>query len=258
MGRQAVVLAGGKGSRLGPYTTVLPKPLLADRRPLDPRRRGPPAALLRLRRADLAVGYLAHLVRAVFGDGSEHGVSIRYHEEKTPLGTAGALGSLDGLPDEPFLVMNGDVLTTLDYSALYEAHVESDNVLTIATHRRTVQIDYGVSGPGALGIGARCATVTGYDEKPSIDYIVSMGVYIVSPEVLRFVPAGERLDIPDLVLSLIDAGEGVGSYLYDGFWLDIGRHEDYEQAIAQIRQRSRRTCCRPELAHPSISATCSA
>ena len=225
-----MVLAGGKGSRLGPYTTVLPKPLLpiGDHSILD-------VVVRQLRfygfgELTMAVGYLAHLVRAVFGDGSNHGVSIRYHEEETPLGTAGALGSLDGLPEEPFLVMNGDVLTTLDYSALYEAHLESDNLLTIATHRRTVQIDYGVLDCGP-GDDAPCAAVTGYDEKPSIDYIVSMGVYIVSPETLRYVRAGERLDIPDLVLSLIDAGQGVGSYLYDGFWLDIGRHEDYEQAI---------------------------
>ena len=231
MGRQAVVLAGGKGSRLGPYTTVLPKPLLpiGDHSILD-------VVVRQLRyygfgEMTLAVGYLAHLVRAVFGDGSDQGVSIRYHEEKTPLGTAGALGSLAGLPDEPFLAMNGDVLTTLDYGALYEAHVESANLLTIATHRRTVQIDYGVLDL-APERGARCAAVTGYDEKPSIDYVVSMGVYIVSPEVLHYVPAGEHLDIPDLVLRLLDAEQGVGSYLYDGFWLDIGRHEDYEQAIA--------------------------
>ncbi len=232
MGKQAVVLAGGKGSRLGPYTTVLPKPLLpiGDHSILD-------VVVRQLRfygfdELTLAVGYLAHLVRAVFADGSDHGVSIRYHEEKTPLGTAGALGSLEGLADEPFLVMNGDVLTTLDYSALYQAHIESDDLLTIATHRRSVQIDYGVleCDPGE---GSECRTVTGYDEKPTIDYIVSMGVYIVSPEIQRYVPAGEHLDIPELVLKLIAAGEGVGSYLYDGFWLDIGRHSDYEQAIVE-------------------------
>jgi NDP-mannose synthase len=231
MRRNAVILAGGKGSRLGPYTTVLPKPLLpiGDRAILD--------VVVRQLRSygfvdlTLAVGYLAHLVRAVFGDGSEHGVSIRYHEESTPLGTAGALGSIDGLGSEPFLMMNGDVLTALDYGALYDRHVESGNLLTIATHRRIVHVDYGVLhvGPG----DGTYAPVTGYDEKPEIGYTVSMGVYIASPGVLEYVPKGERLELPDLVLRLIEAGHGVGSFLYDGFWLDIGRHEDYERAIAE-------------------------
>src|SRR5687767_4259857 len=143
MGRRAVILAGGKGSRLGPYTTVLPKPLLpvGDRAILD-------VVVNQLRDAGfddltLAVGYLSHLVRAVMGDGTTHGVRIRYHEETEPLGTVGALATIEDLEDT-FLVMNGDVLTALDYAGLVGIHRDSDNVLTIASHRRVVRTEYGV------------------------------------------------------------------------------------------------------------------
>ena len=233
MSRQAVILAGGKGSRLGPYTTVLPKPLLpiGDRAILD-------VVVRQLRTHDFtemvfAVGYLAHLIQAVFADGSEHGVAIRYHEEREPLGTAGALATIEGL-DDTFLVMNGDVLTALDFGKLYEAHKAAGNMLTIATHRRVVATDYGVLHlNGQAGPTRR---VTAYEEKPEIPYTVSMGVYVAEPEVLQYIEPEKRLDVPDLVLKLIDAGQPVGSYLYDGFWLDIGRHEDYERAIEQYEE----------------------
>ena len=228
--KKAVVLAGGKGSRLGPYTTVLPKPLLpiGDRAILD-------VVVRQLKDSgfeDLtfAVGYLAHLIQAVFGDGSAHDVSIEYHMEDEPLGTAGALATVDGL-DDTFLFMNGDVLTTLDYGELYEVHRESGNVLTIGSHRRVVQADYGVIHlDGTQGETRR---VTTYEEKPEIPYVVSMGVYVAEPEILEFIPRDQHFDMPEVVLALIEAGRPVGSYLFDGFWLDIGRHEDYERAITQ-------------------------
>jgi NDP-mannose synthase len=233
MARRAVILAGGKGSRLGPYTTVLPKPLLpvGDRAILD-------IVVHQLRdfgftELTLAVGYLSHLVRAVMGDGANHGVRIDYHEEAEPLGTVGPLGTIDGL-DEAFLVMNGDVLTALNYAELVDIHAEAGNVLTIASHRRVVRADYGVlhveSSDGAN------STVTGFEEKPEMPYVVSMGVYVMEPRALDYLEKGEYLDLPDLVLRLIDAGERVGSHLYDGYWLDIGRHEDYERAIVEFEQ----------------------
>ncbi len=233
MDKKAVLLAGGKGSRLGPYTTVLPKPLLpvGDRAILD--------VVVRQLRAygftDLtfAVGYLAHLIQAVFADGSKHGVSIEYHEETEPLGTAGALGDIDGL-DDTFLAMNGDVLTALDYGELYRIHREAGNLLTIATHRRVVRTDYGVIHEN--GMAGQTRRVTGYEEKPEIPYTVSMGVYVLEPRVLDFVEKDVHLDVPDLVLRLLGAGEAVGHYLYDGYWLDIGRHEDYEQAIREYEE----------------------
>lgn len=233
MSKKAVILAGGKGSRLGPYTTVLPKPLLpvGDRAILD-------VVVHQLRshgftELTFAVGYLAHLIEAVFGDGSNHGVSIDYHMEREPLGTAGALATIEGL-DETFLAMNGDVLTTLDYRSLFNAHRASGNVLTIATHRRVVRTEYGVIHlDGQVG---ETTAVTGYEEKPDIPYIVSMGVYVAEPAVLDYVEAGSVLDIPELVLRLLANRQRVGSFLYDGYWLDIGRHEDYERAIVEYEQ----------------------
>jgi NDP-mannose synthase len=231
--RKGIVLAGGKGSRLGPYTTVLPKPLLpvGDRAILD-------VVVHQLRGCgftDLtfAVGYLAHLIEAVFGDGSKHGVAIQYHMEKEPLGTAGALGTIEGL-EETFLAMNGDVLTTLDYASLFDAHRRAGNSFTIATHRRVVRTDYGVIHLD--GMEEETAVVTGYVEKPEIPYIVSMGVYVAEPEVLEYVEPGSYLDVPDLVARLLQDGRRVGSYLYDGYWLDIGRHDDYERAILEYEK----------------------
>ena len=228
MGKRAVILAGGKGSRLGPYTTVLPKPLLpvGDRAILD-------VVIRQLQSCGfsdltLAVGYLGHLVRAVFGDGAAHGVSIRYCEEEEPLGTAGCLPRIEDL-DETFLMMNGDILTTLDYGDLFRLHAEAGNAFTIATHRRVVDIDYGVLHlDGARG---ETCQVTGYEEKPQLGYTVSMGVYVSEPEVIDYVAPDEQFDVPDLVRRLLADGEPVGAYTYDGFWLDIGRHDDYEQAI---------------------------
>ncbi|HWM54374.1 MAG TPA: sugar phosphate nucleotidyltransferase [Solirubrobacterales bacterium] len=229
--RRAVILAGGKGSRLGPYTTVLPKPLLpvGDHAILD-------VVVHQLRHLGfteltLAVGYLAHLVRAAMGDGSRWGIEIGYAEEREPLGTVGPLASIEGL-DDHFIVMNGDVLTTLDFAGLLDMHAESGNVLTIASHRRVVSTDYGVlhvsedDGP--------TQAVLGFEEKPEIPYVVSMGVYAMSPKALSYIEPGARLDLPELVLRLLDAGEPVGSYLFDGYWLDIGRHDDYERAITEF------------------------
>ena len=233
MPRRAVILAGGKGSRLAPYTTVLPKPLLpvGDRAILD-------VVVHQLRDfgftdLTLAVGYLAHLVRAVMGDGSTHGVRIDYHEEEEPLGTVGPLALLDDL-DDSFLAMNGDVLTALNYGELVDSHRAAGNMLTIASHRRVVKTDYGVLHLGD-GRGDTLA-VTGFEEKPEIPYVVSMGVYVLEPRALEFIERGERLDLPDLVQRLLEAGEPVGSYLYDGYWLDIGRHDDYEKAIVEFEQ----------------------
>jgi NDP-sugar pyrophosphorylase family protein len=233
MTRRAVVLAGGRGSRLAPYTTVLPKPLL----PVGER----PILEILLRQlgaagfddVTLAVGHLAHLVRAVVGNGSAHAVSIRYHEEERALGTAGPLATIPDL-DETFVMVNGDVLTTLDFRALVRAHQQAGNALTIATQRRTVRADYGVlHTDGAVGATHR---VTGYDEKPELAYTVSMGVYVVEPAAIAQLSPGDHCDFPDLVLGLLARGAAVGSYAYDGYWLDIGREDDFRRAQADAAQ----------------------
>jgi NDP-mannose synthase len=229
---RAVILAGGKGSRLAPYTAVLPKPLmpLGDRPILD-------VVLRQLAHhgfghTTIAVGYLAHLIQAVLGDGEAQGVSIDYHLETEPLGTAGPLATVEGLRDGgSFLVMNGDVLTSLDYRAFFAAHRASGNSMSIATHRRVVQANYGVLHVGEDG--GDVLPVTGYEEKPEIPYIVSMGVYALEPSALELIKSG-HYDIPDLVLDLLADGQGVGAFPFDGYWLDIGRHDDYEQALADF------------------------
>jgi NDP-sugar pyrophosphorylase family protein len=236
----AVILAGGRGTRLSPYTTILPKPLLpiGDRAILE-------IVVGQLRRAGfrdlhLAVGHLNHLIRAVFGDGQRHGVRLSYHVEPAPLGTAGPLTQIEGL-DETFLMMNGDVLTTLDYGRLFRAHRVSGNLLTIASHRRTVATEFGILQVGDRhGFGGLLA-VSGYDEKPALRYLVSTGVYIVEPEAVAYIPRDRPSDVPDLVLRLIDAGEPVGSYVHDGFWLDIGRPDDFQLANREYER------LRPEL-----------
>jgi NDP-sugar pyrophosphorylase family protein len=220
---KAVILAGGLGTRLAPYTTVFPKPLM----PVG----GRPILELVLRRLErqgvrrfvLAVSYLEELIRAFFGDGAKFGVELEYYREETPLGTAGVLASLNDLPD-PCLVMNGDVLTTIDIRAMTAQHRERKAAMTVATQRRSVGIDYGV-----LNIRADSAII-GYDEKPTLQYVVSAGVNLVSSSARKFLRRGERCDIPTLVSRLIDAGELVLAYESDAYWRDIGRPSDYERA----------------------------
>jgi NDP-sugar pyrophosphorylase family protein len=229
MTRRAVVLAGGRGSRLAPYTTVLPKPLMpvADRPIVDLLLRQ--LAVAGFDDVTLAVGHLAHLIRAVLGDGSDRGVTLRYHHESEPLGTAGPLATIEDL-DQSFLMLNGDVLTTLDLRGLMDAHLEAGNLLTIATHRRVVQTNYGVLHTD--GAVEQTRRVTAYVEKPELPYIVSMGIYAVEPAAVAYVPPGRAFDLPDLVLALLAAGAPVGAYQFDGYWLDIGREEDYRRALA--------------------------
>jgi NDP-sugar pyrophosphorylase family protein len=224
---RAVILAGGQGIRLRPYTTVLPKPLMpiGDRPVLD-------IVVRQLKahgfeRITMATGYLAELIEAFFRDGTNYGVAIDYYREQEPLGTVGALALIEGLADDDVLVMNGDVLTDIDYGALLARHKESGAAATIATKERQVQISLGVLRFGDEQDPTR---LTGYDEKPAIDYVASMGVYCFAPRALGHIEAGKRLDFPDLVLRLIAAGEVVRAWHSDDYWLDIGRHDDYEQA----------------------------
>jgi NDP-mannose synthase len=230
--KRAIILAGGPGMRLRPYTTVLPKPLMpvGDRPVLDVVIRQ--LAHYEFDRVTIVTGHLAELIEAFFGDGSRYGVPIDYFREDEPLGTVGALALIDAL-DEPFLVMNGDILTTIDYSALLGDHISNDAVATIATTQRDVEISLGVLKFDDDGDSSR---LTGYDEKPKVHYEASMGVYCFSPAVIRHIEAGERLDFPDLILRLIAAGEIVRAERSTEYWLDIGRHEDYERAAEEFEE----------------------
>jgi len=222
---RAAILAGGRGTRLAPYTTVLPKPLV----PVGER----PILELILRQlhscgfshVDLCVGHLGELIRAYLSESgvAPEGLNITYHYEDEPLGTAGAVRKLKP-PDGPMLVMNGDILTNLDYAELMKFHEREDATLTIASHMTEVNIDLGV-------IEGEDSVVTGYVEKPTLGYEVSMGIYVYSPKAAAMVPEG-RFDFPDLVLALVAAEEPVRKYSFGGHWFDIGTAGQLERATA--------------------------
>ena len=223
---RAVILAGGKGTRLRPYTTVLPKPLVpvAERPILELILRQ--LANTGFTRIDLSVGHLGGLIKAYL-DSVElpEGLDVRFWWEDEPLGTAGALRSIDDL-DEPFLAMNGDILTTMDYGELMRFHAEHDAALTIATHRQDVDVDLGV-------IESDEGYVVDYVEKPTMHFDVSMGIYVYDPAVLELIPDG-RFDFPDVVNSMLEANRKVMSYAGRGVWFDIGTVSEHERATAAI------------------------
>ena len=235
---RVVILAGGPGTRLRPFTTVLPKPLMpiGDRPILD-------IVVRQLRhqgfeRITIASGYLAELLEAFFRDGSAYGIPIDYHVEREPLGTVGALALIEGLDStDAFLVMNGDVLTDLDYRRLVDAHNASGAAATIATHQRTVEVSLGVM---QFEDAEDTDRLTGFVEKPTYEYSVSMGVYCFSPEAIRFIEPDVALDLPDLVGRMLADGQVVRGYPFAGYWMDIGRHEDYQQASDEFEEHRSR------------------
>jgi NDP-sugar pyrophosphorylase family protein len=234
--KRAVVLAGGQGARLRPYTAVLPKPLL-------PVGDGPVLEVVigQLRaagfeRVTVATGYMAELIEVVLSHRKTDGVTIDYVREDEPLGTVGPLALIEDL-DEPFLVMNGDVLTDLNYATLLADHVASDALATIATTTRHVQVTLGVL---ECHDELDADRLTGFVEKPQLAYQVSMGVYCFSPGVLDYIEPGSYLDLPELVLRLIDCGEIVRAWRSDAYWVDLGRREDYERAITDFEHMRHR------------------
>jgi NDP-sugar pyrophosphorylase family protein len=230
---EAIVMAGGKGKRLMPYTTVLPKPLmpLGDAPVLE--------HLLRklhahgIRRVCLAVNHLHHLIHAFFGDGSALGLSIEYAVENSPLGTCGPVSQvLDRMADS-FLLVNGDLVTNLNLTQVMTDHRRRESAATVAVLKRRTQLDYGVLDTDTRG------RVTGIREKPTMDYLVSMGVYALRRESLRgFLTPGQPLDMPDVLNAMVSADHAVHAYFAECEWLDIGRPEDYAQALSMVAQES--------------------
>lgn len=229
----AVILAGGKGARLKPFTMTIPKPLL----PLD----DVPIlevvirqlAAARIERVVLTLGHLAHLFTASIGDGSRWGVNIEYCFEDEPLGTAGPLHLVKDLEDD-FLVMNGDILTTLNYRDLIKAHRQGEAWGTIAVRRRTVQIDFGVV------VTAEDGLLHDYMEKPTIPYDVSMGINVLSRRCLEFIPRLQKFDMPELMLAMRRADKRVICHKTDCYWQDIGRFDDYQRASEDFASDSAR------------------
>lgn len=220
---KAVLMAGGRGTRLAPFTRVLPKPLIpfGDYPILE-------IIICQLRKAGftdmtLTLGYLSHLFEAYFGDGERLGVNISYSYEDIPLGTAGPLTLIDGL-DEPFLMMNGDVLTDLDFADLYRYHIDHNAMVTMALYPKEVNIDFGV-----IEVDAN-SRIIGSREKPSFSYLINMGIYIVSPKAIKFIPHNRSYSFMDLVEDLMARGDNVYGYQFHGIWMDLGRVDDLAQA----------------------------
>jgi len=223
----AIILAGGKGTRLKPFTMTIPKPLLplGDVPILEVVLRQLAAA--GISRVVLTLGHMSHLFVASIGDGARFGLKIDYCREEEPLGTAAPIRLVED-PDEDFLVMNGDLLTTLDYRQLVETHVCQNAWGTISLHHREVDIDYGVVETTADGF------LGDYIEKPKISYQVSMGINVLSRKCVRFIPESGKFDMPQLMLAMKRAGKTVACYKTDCYWQDIGRFDDYQQASADF------------------------
>lgn len=220
---EAVILAGGKGTRLLPYTSVLPKPLMpvGDMPILEIVLRQLKAC--GINKITLTVGHLAALIESYFGKGERLGIEIVYSREEKPLGTAGPLGLIDP-PKTDFLVMNGDLLTTFPFDVFAEQHKASGALGTVGVYRKKVQMSLGV-------LDLDGDKIVGYREKPTLDFPVSMGIYMFSPKVLECIPSNEYLDLPNLIMNLINADAAVKTFFFEGIWLDIGRKEDYENAF---------------------------
>jgi NDP-mannose synthase len=227
MSRRAVILAGGRGARLKPYTIVLPKPLMpiGEFPILEVIVRQ--LARAGFSRITMAVNHQAELIKAFFQEGARWGTRIDYSLEDKPLGTMGPLRLIADLPDH-FLVMNGDVLTDLDFATLYENHVASGAIFTVSSSAREEVIDYGVLETDGQG------RLVGFREKPRSRYEVSMGVYMLASRVLDYIPRDRAYGFDHLMLDLIAAKERVAVRRFDGYWLDIGRPDDYGRAIEEF------------------------
>jgi len=226
---QAIILAGGLGTRLRPYTTILPKPLM----PIDEY----PILEIIVKQLKsygfshliFTVGHLKELIHAFFHDGSRWGVRIDYSFEEKKMGTAGPLTLIEELEDN-FLVMNGDLLTTLNFKYLFDHHMGQNAICTVATFQKSVKIDLGVLETSAEG------RIVNYIEKPTINYKVSSGIYCLNKRVLDFIPTDKYYDMPDLVKKLISEGETINEYPINGEWLDIGNPNDYNEAVDKFLQ----------------------
>lgn len=225
----AVVLAGGKGTRLKPETGETPKPLM----PVG----GKPVVEILLKQMQrtgvktirMAVNHLAEKIESALGNGSKLGLQISYSHEKKPLSTVGPLKLINNLP-EHFIVANADVITDLNFEKLFNQHLKSNSDLTIASYERHSQADYGV-----LSVD-ESAQVVGFNEKPVFNFIVSMGIYVFSKKILDFVPTNTAYGFDSLMYELIDKGAAINSYPYQGYWLDIGRHDDYARANNDVEK----------------------
>lgn len=226
MYKTAIILAGGKGTRLRPYTVAMPKPLV-------PVGNKPILEIIIVQLAKqgfkkivITVNHQADIIMAYFGNGSKWGVKIEYSLEDKPLGTMGPLKLIQNLP-ENFLVMNGDILSDIDYAVFLEKHIKSEKLFSIASYKRIQKIDYGV-------LEVKDNVLLGFQEKPESQFIVSMGIYSVSKKIIEYIPDNQFFGFDMLMLELVEEKIKVGVYEHKGYWMDIGRPDDYEQAVEDV------------------------
>ncbi len=229
MPMQAVIMAGGFGTRLAPLTDDTPKPMLpVGGKPLMERtieglqRAG-------IKRINVTTHYLPEKITRYFGSGSRFGVDLNYVAEDEPLGTAGAIG-LMGEVTEPLLVMNGDILTNVDYRALLKFHQQHTAALTVAVRQYDVQVPYGV-------VEAKAGRVRALKEKPEFNFLVNAGIYLLEPSVRRYIPRGQKFDMTELIDILLEHEETVVGFPIMEYWLDIGQHDDFQKAQQDITNR---------------------
>lgn len=227
MSKRAIILAGGKGTRLKPYTITLPKPLvpIGEKPILE-------IIINKLKKhgfnhITITVNHFADIIKAFFGDGSKWDLKIDYSLENKPLGTMGPLTLIDDLP-ENFLIMNGDVLTDLNFDKFYNEHLLRKSNFTVAAHKRLDKVEYGVLHSNDN------SELIGFEEKPINQYLVSMGVYMMNKKNIDFIPPNTFFGFDHLMHLLIDQKNPPFIYEFDGYWLDIGRPDDYEKAINDI------------------------
>ena len=226
---QAIILAGGQGTRLRPYTVSLPKPLvpIGDHPIID-------IVLRQLKTAGfedvvISTGHLSDLVQAYCGDGSKWRLRVRYVREEHPLSTAGPLRLIEGL-EENFLVVNGDILTSLKFEAIWRDHLDSHPIATLGICQRHMAVDFGVVELGEENELKR------YTEKPRLEYHVAMGINVLNRKCITYIKPGEALGLPELYLRMQTAGETLKCYVSKDFWLDIGRPEDYQSAQDRLAE----------------------
>jgi NDP-sugar pyrophosphorylase family protein len=243
--KRAIIQAGGRGTRLYPYTTVLPKPLM----PIGDH----PILEIVLRQlvhhgfldVTITVGHLGHLIMAVLGDGSRFGARVRYLREEEPRGTMGGLSQFGSI-DEPLLVMNGDLLTDFNFRAFMREHLTSEASLSVGVCYKEVPISLGV-----LEVD-KSQRVSGFREKPVLSFPCSMGIYAVSPDLIPHIPASGVFGFDDLMALCLAERIAVRAHPFDGLWLDIGRPEDYASA-AQLFQEHRARLVPPPRVYPALS-----
>lgn len=230
---QVVLMAGGAGTRLRPFTAVFPKPLvpIGDTSIME-------MVLRQLRyygfdQVKISVGYKAELIMAVVGDGRRFGLTVDYHQEDAPLGTVGALAEMDGLEDN-FLVMNGDICTSMNFRDVYEGHVASGAHATIGTYRRREKIQLGV-----LELDAEHDFLTGFREKPEYEFFVSMGVNAFHRSVVELIPRRQFFGFDMLLLKMLENSIPVRAHHFSGRWLDVGRPDDYEKMCVEFQENPR-------------------